>query len=227
METSSCSCRSLPIIFSTMYTLPRLRYRLSAIAVTLMFVAVALCGCGGGDSSPTGGNNPPPGSETNRVRLDCPVTFTSPTADTTIALDVYLTSDQSIAGFTLGFHYSSNDVEIVDVRPGPALDSDTTFFTSAHPESNLFLVLWANFTPATPLPVLDNQKAFSLIFSVPAGTPPQSIDVDSAFVGNSGRFLFAFENGEASPGYDDCGSADIVIEAAPSGVIARPRTIHE
>jgi hypothetical protein len=223
-ENSSCSRRLLPIIFNTMHADPisfESRRALTAITAAMFAIIILLCGCGDNNSNPSDGNNPPPASATNRVRLGCPVTLTSPAVDTAIALDIYLTSDSSIAGFQLGFHYNSPDVEIAGVSRASVLGTDSAY-VAAYPDSNLLLVLWFSSNPSNTLPPLDDEKAFSLLFFVPAGIAPQSVDVDSAFVAPSGRFIFAFEDGSASPGFDDCGTADIVVEEAPQRDISPP-----
>lgn len=182
----------------------------------IILATLALSGC----SSDSGTNDnddskPPPGSENNRVRIECPDTLVAPAADTIIDVDVFFTNDNYIAGFTLGFHYNSSDLEIVGATPGLLIAGDS-LVTASYPDDNLFLVLWFVFNQADHIAPQEEGQAFSLQLSMPADIAPQDIDLDSAFVAPAGYFRFAVRddvNDEVTPGWDDCGTADIVIRS--------------
>jgi hypothetical protein len=154
-------------------------------------------------------------SGTNKVRLDCPVTIATPQVDTTIRLDVYITNDVSISAFSLGFHWSSDDVGIVGLEPGPALAVGANIYGAPYPASHLFLAGWIEYDPAKVITPKNDVLLISLLMSVPAGTSPQSIDIESAFVPPAGDFIFSpVGGGTITPTYLDCGTTDVVISAA-------------
>ncbi|MFH2056129.1 MAG: hypothetical protein ABIJ61_09235, partial [bacterium] len=159
-----------------------------------------------------GDDNGDPVSATNRVRLDCPVTIDSPGQDTTVMVDVYITNDKDVAAFTLGFFDNSSQVAVSDIVGGPALPVGTVVQVNPNLETNKALVLWYDGTSQNPLTPKQDERAFTLVLSIPAGAPAQDINLDSVFVGPSGYWLFAFDGGgDARPAFDNCGSADVVI----------------
>lgn len=160
-------------------------------------------------------------SSTNKVRLNCPVNIATPQSDTTIRLDVYITNDVSIGAFSLGFHWSSNDVQIVGLEAGPALSLGANIYGTPYPASHLFLAGWIEFDPTKVITPKNDVHLISLLLSVPAGTSPQSIDIESAFVPPAGDFIFSLVGGgTVTPTYLDCGTSDVVISAA--GGSSRP-----
>ncbi|MCK4857618.1 MAG: carboxypeptidase-like regulatory domain-containing protein [candidate division Zixibacteria bacterium] len=153
-----------------------------------------------------------PSSTTNQIRIECPVNVPVPIQDTTIAIDVYITSDVNIGGFSLGFHYDSEDVEIIDATPGPALPPDPLLLTTFIPADNLALIGFVDFSGVTPITPQNDTKLFSLIMRIPAGISSQWIDIDSSFVPPVSQFMLAPQGGGTIyPSYHDCGSADIHV----------------
>ncbi|MCK4857930.1 MAG: hypothetical protein KAT58_08185 [candidate division Zixibacteria bacterium] len=182
------------------------------ITIVSFFLLTVILGCGKDSGAGGDNNDPPPGSENNKVRIDCPIDIAAPAQDTTIAIDVYITNDHDIGAFTLGFHYNSDDVEITDIIPGPALPEGTSSAASYYPGDNLVLFLWYDGSAANPIPAQEDVKVFTLVMTIPATVSPQEIDLDSAFVPPAGYFRFAFQpKGDVTPGLIDCGMADISI----------------
>lgn len=179
---------------------------------TLLLAGLLLFGGCSSDENGTDNDNGGDVSATNRVRIDCPVTIDSPGQDTTITVDFYITNDQNLGAFTLGFQYNSSQVEITDIISGTAIPPGTEAQVSPVPTLNQALVLWYDGSAQNPLTPKTDALAFSLVLSVLAGAPAQSINIDSTFVEPAGYWLFAFPEGkDARPALDNCGSADIII----------------
>ncbi len=186
------------------------------VGVMLVTALLLLATCSNSDNGSNG--NPPddgngdPVSQTNRIRIDCPVTIDSPSQDTVVSVDVYLTNDSNIGAFSLGFVHNSSSIEIDTFVAGPALPPGSSMFGKTNEADNTVLVGWADFTNQNPIPPTHDERAFSLLLRIPAGTPPQSISLDSTFVAPAGYWLLAFPSGgDARPALDDCGSADVII----------------
>ncbi len=183
-------------------------------AAVIVIALLLLATCSSSDNSTNGDDdgNGDPVSQTNRIRIDCPVTIDSPGQDTLVNVDIYLTSDHEVAAFSLGFVHNSSGIEIDTFVAGPALPSGSSMFGITDETNNTALVGWADFTSRNPIPPTQDERVFSLVLRVPAGAPSQSIDLDSIFVEPAGNWVLAFPSGsDARPALDNCGLADVII----------------
>ena len=156
----------------------------------------------------------------NTVRLGCPVD--KPVVDgDSVAIPVYITNDVTLGGFSLGFSYNSNDVEVTSVQQGPGLVTGGfgNFLTQFKPAENKLLTGWLNFTPASPMPVHATEVLlFTLWVKIPIGTPAQCVNFDSAFVSPGGFFLFSPQaGGNLNVEYSDCGTSELNIMGGCNG----------
>jgi hypothetical protein len=150
-----------------------------------------------------------------RVILDCPAVVVPPAVDTPVGVQVhYVAGDGAIGGFSLGFHYDSDIIEIDSMS---SIGSDVTqpaFFTPTliDTDANTILVGWADFSSMFPLPAGDSGLAFTLWFTVPGGTDNHCVDIDSMFVPPAGEFIFSAQTGGSIvPAWESCGLEDIII----------------
>jgi len=157
----------------------------------------------------------------NAVRLGCPVEVYAGEYDT-FPLPVYLTTDTVTVAFSLGFSFSSDDIEFVSIDRTGSVLPENWFVTASTPADSNYI--W---------PVADSNVVFvvgAISTSSVDGLPPQSdgllcnimmrnvsdseqvIDFDSVFFEPAGEFLFSvLHGGSISPAYVDCGDADIFI----------------
>lgn len=150
----------------------------------------------------------------NIIRLGCPIDKPVVNGDS-VGIPVYITNDLAVGGFSLGFSYNSNDVEVTSVQAGPALATGGSgnFLRQFKPAENKVLTGWINFTPELPLEVhLTEALLMTLWVRIPIGTPAQCVDFDSAFVAPAGAFVIAPQDGGAiNVDYADCGTAELNI----------------
>ncbi len=156
----------------------------------------------------------------NKIRLDCPVE--KPTPGDSVGIKVYITNDVTIGGFSLGFKYNSNDIEITSVQQGPVFPPPPafgSFLTQFKPADNMVLTGWLNFTPTFPIPVNSTEAhLMTLWVRVPLGTPAQCVSIDSTFVPPAGFWqLSPAAGGTIEPEYADCGAADLSIAGGCAG----------
>src|SRR5690606_6021025 len=92
-------------------------------------------------------------STNNYFRIDCPTNVTDLTPDTFIDVPVYIANSVALGGFSYGFNYNSDFIEIDSVISGPALVTGGfgQFLFSKSTDNNTLLVGWINFVPALPL----------------------------------------------------------------------------
>jgi|GEM_PF-2823473 len=155
----------------------------------------------------------------NEVRLECPVVRLTANAGDSIAIKVHLTNDSDLGGFSLGFSYNSDMVEITSVAKGTIIPAGTTFKKTFVPESNQVLVGWVDTGGEDPmLPQVDG-LAFTLYMRLLPGIVPMCVDIDSVYIPPAGPFIFApVAGGKITPEYVDCGTVDVIIggSACPS-----------
>ncbi|MGB5106845.1 MAG: T9SS type A sorting domain-containing protein [Candidatus Zixiibacteriota bacterium] len=156
----------------------------------------------------------------NVVRMDCPID--KPVVDgDSVGIGIYITNDVTLGGFSLGFSYSSNDVEVTSVQQGPALVTGGfgNFLVQLKPAENKILTGWLNFTPAVPMPIHATEVLLMTLWvQVPIGTPAQCVNFDSVFVSPAGYFLFAPQaGGDIKAEYSDCGASELNIMGGCSG----------
>jgi len=161
------------------------------------------CAGGGTCYLPAGGNS---------VDLGCPITIDTPNGDS-VAIPIYITNDTPIRALSLGFHHNSPDVEITSVSfDATVLPTPAGIIAGAKVDqgSNEVLIYWQDLM--TDLSPQTGGLLATMWAQVPMGTPNQTIDIDSAFVGPGGEFIFCPAGGGAiEPAYNDCGTDDIVI----------------
>lgn len=149
------------------------------------------------------------------IRLGCPVS--KPVVDgDSIGIPIFIRNDFTIGGMSLGFAYSSSDIEVTSVQQGPAFtvpDGFGVFLDEFYPEENKVLIGWINFTPSSPMPIHENEAHLATFWvQVPVGTPSQCVDFDSAFCAPAGFWTISpSEGGSMIPGYTDCGAYDLIV----------------
>lgn len=182
------------------------------VLLPLLFVWSCSSDDDSGTNDGNGNGNGNGNTGAGRVKIECPVSVASPQTDLTVAVKVYITIDEAVKAFSLGFRYNSNDIEITDVIAGPALPEDANVQKLLDPANNRVLTGWLEFSPDALIQPQTDAEVLSLIVTIPAGTPMQNINIDTTFIPPAGYFLLTKEDGgEIYPSYVDCGSADIVI----------------
>ncbi|MFH2056065.1 MAG: HYR domain-containing protein, partial [bacterium] len=154
-------------------------------------------------------------AQQDRVILNCPVVVTPPSVNTAVPVEVHYTvGTVNVGGFSLGFHYDSDVIEI-DSMSKIGTDLPQPFFftpVAINTDLNTILVGYADFTGVLPMPPGDSGLAFTLWFTVPGGTDNHCVDIDSMFVPPAGNFIFSRQTGGSIvPEWVDCGTADIQI----------------
>ncbi|MCP4567231.1 MAG: hypothetical protein GY841_06600 [FCB group bacterium] len=164
-----------------------------------------------------GGSLPCQGSVTcslptngNQISLGCPVEILE-YDDDTVAIPVYITNDIALEGLTIGLHYNSDDIEVVEVdTAGTVLPVGLERRTFIDPANNRILVFWVKLHDE--LPIQSGGLLATIRVRVPTGIPAQAVDFDSLFYPPAGDFMFApAGGGKIIPGYVDCGENDLLI----------------
>ncbi|MFH2055221.1 MAG: Ig-like domain-containing protein [bacterium] len=162
----------------------------------------------------------------DRVILECPAAITNPATDTAVPVKVnYTIGNVPAGGFSLGFHYDSDIIEVDSISKIGTHLPQALFFTPTKIDldSNTILAGYADFTGVMPIPAGDSGLAFTLWFTVPGGTTDHCVDIDSSFVPPAGQFIFAQTSGSITPAYIDCGTEDLTIGTC-SGIPNEPPT---
>jgi hypothetical protein len=148
----------------------------------------------------------------NIVRLECPTQISAVGQDTTVEIDVYLSTDIELGGFSLGFSYSGDGIEVTSLTAGADLPEGGQAISKLVAEENLALLGWVDFTAKNPIPITEELKALTITVKIPKGVSPLSVDFDSAFVPPAGQFLFSPQKGgQLVPAFRDCGDKDLII----------------
>ena len=156
------------------------------------------------------------------VRIGCPIVASAMQVGDSIAIPFYVWSDMALSGFSLGFSYNSNFVEITSwSMVGGVIPAGGVQQTYARPNQNRFLTGWLSFDPFLTIP--SNQTSQGALFGtlylrILPGASANTINIDSAFVDPAGKFILApFGGGKVSPFYTDCGSADVILTGTQCG----------
>ncbi len=150
----------------------------------------------------------------NQVRLACPVVVSSIAPGDSIPLNVHLTSSVSIQGFSLGFSHNSPDLEFSSASRTPILEDFGNWHVYNRPINNRILTGISDYSGATLAPQND-AHVFTLYLKNVTGAQTQCINIDSAFVGPAGKFIYSVTNGGSiAPAYSDCGLQDVNIGEA-------------
>jgi len=152
----------------------------------------------------------------NAIILGCPVEGGG-YSDDSVAIPVYLTSDTLLTAFSVGFEYSTEDIEITSVDLTGSVIPESQHATlqvktsSSEPE---ILIGWYE-SPNPELeriPPQDSGLLFTMWAQIPGGTPEQSVDIDTtAIMPNTEILLSPLGGGSIKPDYVDCGTADLII----------------
>ncbi len=154
----------------------------------------------------------------NYLRLGCPVNAPL-TAGSYIEVPVYMANSATLGGFTFGFTYNSDMIEIDSVLPGPAMNPEGSFKRTLNAAANTVLAGWISLDPAvfidTHAPGAATEGlAFRLKFKVQSTVTDGCIDIQAAIIPPAGFPLFAFTEGtDVVPGYMDCGTEEIILGA--------------
>ncbi len=168
----------------------------------------------------------------NYMRITCP-TNAALTEGTIVDVPVYIANSAALGGFSYGFSYNSDFIEIDTVLQGPALTIPGgfgSFLQTKNTAANTVLVGWINFMPLSPMPIHAPGAAteglvFTLRFKVQAGASDATVNIDSTFVPPAGFLTFSVQTGGSiAPGFVDCGAGDIILGTGGS-TNSRPNAI--
>jgi hypothetical protein len=157
----------------------------------------------------------------NAIILGCPVEAYGYTGDS-VAIPVYLRSDTALQGFSCGFQFDSDDIEITSVDiTGSVIDPTWGgFYFNAYSFSSADYgrvnIGWCENPPfVTPMPAQDSGLLFMMWAQIPIGTAAQTVDFDtiSSFITNPPiEFILSpVGGGVIKPAYIDCGADDLLI----------------
>ena len=173
---------------------------------------------------------PSPIIAANIIRLGCPIDKPIVDGDS-VGIPVYIVNDTPLGGFSLGFSYNSDNVEVTSVQPGPAVQTDGSgnFLKQFKPLENKVLTGWINFTPEFPLDIHATEALLMTLWvRIPIGTPAQCVDFDSAFVAPAGTFVLAPQGGGSIDlEFVDCGTAELNIMGGCSGPANTPPIVTD
>jgi hypothetical protein len=165
-------------------------------------------------------------AQTGTLTIGCPIEFDPPSQDTVIDIPIYATNDVDLGGFSLGFHYNSDLVEIDSVNAWGSVIPTTIPIPGfppilnvvAYPADNLFLVGWYDSDFQHPIIPQTDGYWFTLKMSVKAGIGSSCIDLDSSFVPPAGDFIFSpSTGGQITPDFVNCDGQTINIGGGCSG----------
>lgn len=173
----------------------------------------------------TGGGGVWVGTDTlacDTVRIGCPQITASVIEGDSIAIPVYLWTDETVGGFSLGFTYNYDFVEITSVSSaGSAIPAPVILLTTFKPDDNQVLIGWLDFTGFGNVPVTGQATGkllFTMYMKVLPGASTQRINVDSVFVPPAGPFELTVNHGTPTkrshkivPVYSDCGTRDVLL----------------
>ena len=162
------------------------------------------------------------------IILGCPVVGNLPYPDS-IGIPLYISNEQPIAAFSLGFRYQSRNahadslIEITSWNPAGGVIPPAALpfcWTLSRPDSNQFLIGWVDFSLYTPIPPGKGLLG-TLYMRLIGVTALDTIDIDSSFVGPAGEWILVadtslspgYQTGKLSPLYIDCGEDDIILGA--------------
>jgi Dockerin type I domain len=159
----------------------------------------------------------------NAISLECPSEVNGALGGS-IAIPIYMTTDQAISGFSFGLSHSTTDIHI------SGIDFSESFLThqqqyhlsvadhsGGYPYDGTYFITWyvlgtAEFPPLQPQ---NNGQLCKLWIEVPEGTPAQIIDFDTCSLldgSHPWEFIFAPPGGGSIiPAYSDCGLAELII----------------
>lgn len=164
--------------------------------------------------------------EADTVRIACPLEISPAVDGDSFGVPVYLWSDEDVYGFSFGFHYNSELVEIVawDLTGGvvPELAHENAYVNFL-PEQNTALVGWIDLTfelGVAPMASGPGQLLGTMYMKINGAVDDETIDLDSIFVAPAGDFIIAADSGSGStpyivqltPQYVDCGTDDIHLQ---------------
>jgi hypothetical protein len=159
-------------------------------------------------------------AQTGDVHITCPIEFDPPSQDTVIDIPIYCSNDVNIGGFSLGFSYNSEMVEIDSVNAWGSVIPTTIplpgfppiLNVAPDPANNRILVGWYDSDFQHPITPHVDGYWFTLKMSVRTGIGAACINVDSTFIPPAGYFIMSpSSGGQITPTLTDCGSQDINI----------------
>ncbi len=149
-------------------------------------------------------------SEGNWISLGCPIRKPTSPEDDSLAVPVYMTSNTELLAFTIGFECDTAFKILSFDAAGTELSDPSMIKSIIFPSENQILLAYYE-TPGIISPQTEALIG-SIWIRIPAGTEPQTVDFDSASIGQTGEFIFSpTGGGTIHPAYVDCGTEDIVI----------------
>jgi hypothetical protein len=125
----------------------------------------------------------------NLVRLE-PVV--KPVVDgDSVAIKVYVTNEDQLSAFSLGFRYDASTLDISSAKAGPGIPAGTVFKKTFKPADNMVLMGFISFDPELVMEPSTDVLVFTMYMKVPLGTGATCINIDSAFIPPAGFFVFA------------------------------------
>lgn len=161
----------------------------------------------------------------DQVIIKCPVEVTPPAVDTPVPVEIHYTiGDAPMGGFSMGFHYDSDIVDVDSISKIGTNLPQPIFFTPTLIDNaqNTVLTGYADFTGIMPIPAGDSGLAYTIWFTVPAGTDGECVDIDSVFVPPAGSFIFSAQSGgSVTPLLTQC---DTELQIGECGSVNVPPT---
>ncbi len=148
------------------------------------------------------------------IRLVCPTDISAANEGDSVEIQVHYDAAEGLGGFSLGFHQSSDQLEITSASAGSALSGlSGTFLQTINTANNTALCGFLNFNPTVPIPAGTDLHLLSLWVQVPPGVSPECVSVDSMFVPPAGPFVVTIQSNSqtVTPLYESCGGQEISV----------------
>jgi hypothetical protein len=177
--------------------------RLSKVLLSAMLVIALQFTIGSADSLAT-----------DQVRLECPAVSLTAVAGDSIPIIVHMTNEEDLGGFSLGFSYNSDLVEITSAVKGAVINAagGGTFKKTFVPASNQVLIGWVDVGGENPITPQADGVVFTMYMKLLPGIVPVCVDIDSVYIPPAGPFILApVGGGKIEPLYVDCGTQDVII----------------
>ncbi len=138
----------------------------------------------------------------NQIRQGCRP-YSGPSDS--LSVPIYISNSVGLKGMSIGFCLPSNDIEILGVDFGGSIIPGTWNTTPLlKPAQKKVLVGSLLGTSGSAIAPQVDGLLCKLIIRIISGDPDQYIDLDSAFVGPGGEFMFVTTNGNIRPEFVKC-----------------------